>query len=400
MFEVDGTGRSAAAARPGREEPRQSSRPGAAGCCCSRLNGRPDAGQRHDARRSRSTCTCRGACASVRTATSTRTGAARAACRKTRTFDALLDDLELRRAPAARVAPLISVFFGGGTPSLFSPAVDRADAGARAARCCRCAPASRSRSRRTPARSSTRISPAYRAAGVNRVSLGAQSFDDRHLAALGRIHAAAETRPAVAELRAAGLDNFNLDLMYALPEQDLVGARCRYRARARARARAPVALPAHARAGHGVRAAGRRRCRTRTRASRCRRSASRGWRTRDTRSTRSPRTHVRARSCRHNRNYWEFGDYLGVGAGAHGKLTRRWTRSRARRVTARRRVIMAAATPAARIAEEHVIETGGAAVRVLPQCTAAGGRLRHRDVRSADRRCPDPPSSPVCAECA
>src|SRR6185437_6171288 len=60
-------------------------------------------------------------------------------------------------------------------------------------------------------------------AGVNRISLGAQSFDDARLAALGRIHCAAETRRAAAELHAAGLDNFNIDLMYGLPGQD-VGA--------------------------------------------------------------------------------------------------------------------------------------------------------------------------------
>src|SRR5206468_3861830 len=64
----------------------------------------------------------------------------------------------------------------------------------------------------------------YRAAGLTRVSLGAQSFDSRRLAALGRIHSPDETRRAAAELHAAGLDNFNLDLMYALPGQDVAAA--------------------------------------------------------------------------------------------------------------------------------------------------------------------------------
>ena len=64
----------------------------------------------------------------------------------------------------------------------------------------------------------------YAKAGINRVSLGAQSFDAATLAALGRIHGPAEIGVAVAELVAAGLDNFNLDLMYALPGQTLEGA--------------------------------------------------------------------------------------------------------------------------------------------------------------------------------
>src|SRR6202012_206648 len=64
----------------------------------------------------------------------------------------------------------------------------------------------------------------YRAAGVNRISLGAQSFDARQLEALGRIHSPEETRRAAEELHAAGIDNFNLDLMYALPGQDVAAA--------------------------------------------------------------------------------------------------------------------------------------------------------------------------------
>ena len=64
----------------------------------------------------------------------------------------------------------------------------------------------------------------YRAAGVTRVSLGAQSFDAARLAALGRIHSPGDTRNAAEELHAAGMDNFNLDLMYALPGQDVDAA--------------------------------------------------------------------------------------------------------------------------------------------------------------------------------
>src|SRR5690606_3898221 len=110
-------------------------------------------------------------------------------------------------------------FFGGGTPSLVEPQV----IGRLLERARRLFPATRDPEVTLEANPGTiehgRFAE-FRAAGVNRVSLGAQSFDDRHLAALGRIHAARDTRAAVAELRRAGLDNFNLDLMYALPRQE------------------------------------------------------------------------------------------------------------------------------------------------------------------------------------
>ncbi len=164
---------------------------------------------------------------------------------------ALLDDLEYAVADC-RGRPLVSVFFGGGTPSLFSPSsIERVLSQATAL--LPAAPALEITLEANPGTIEHGAFAGYRAAGINRVSLGAQSFEDRHLAALGRIHAASETRAAVSELRAAGLGNFNLDLMYALPAQDRRAGACRHRRRARARTCPPVALPAHARAGHGVR---------------------------------------------------------------------------------------------------------------------------------------------------
>ncbi len=135
---------------------------------------------------------------------------------------ALLDDLDfaVRDLEGRSVG---TVFFGGGTPSLFE-----ADAIA--------AVLERLRSRlptdvdvevtleANPGTVERGAFAAYRDAGVDRVSLGAQSFDDRQLAALGRIHSHGEIEAAVAELRAAALDNFNLDLMYGLPGQPLEAA--------------------------------------------------------------------------------------------------------------------------------------------------------------------------------
>ncbi|HEX5163684.1 MAG TPA: radical SAM protein, partial [Steroidobacteraceae bacterium] len=134
-----------------------------------------------------------------------------------RYIEALLRDLD---AQAGTVAgrPLVSIFLGGGTPSLFSPlAIARLLDHARTRLgfvegveiTLEANPGTIERGRFSE----------YRAAGITRVSLGAQSFDARQLQRLGRIHSADETRRAAEELHAAGLDNFNVDLMYALPEQ-------------------------------------------------------------------------------------------------------------------------------------------------------------------------------------
>src|SRR5262245_38410824 len=135
---------------------------------------------------------------------------------------ALLADLD-GDLDLASGRPVASVFFGGGTPSLFAVESIAALPEGFAAR--------------LPFESGAEVTmeanpgtiehgrfAGYAAAGVNRVSLGAQSFDAAALRSLGRIHGPDEIGIAVAELRAAGLDNFNLDLMYGLPDQALEGA--------------------------------------------------------------------------------------------------------------------------------------------------------------------------------
>jgi oxygen-independent coproporphyrinogen-3 oxidase len=119
----------------------------------------------------------------------------------------------------------------------------------------------------------------------------------------------------------AGFDNFNLDLMYALPEQTLAMAETRPRARARTAAGAHLALPADAGAEHAVRgeAAGRhprRRCQLGHAGALPGAAGRSGFA-----QVRGQRLRTPGRQCAHNLNYWHFGDYLGIGAGAHGKLT-------------------------------------------------------------------------------
>ncbi|HEV7135324.1 MAG TPA: radical SAM family heme chaperone HemW [Steroidobacteraceae bacterium] len=235
-----------------------------------------------------------------------------------RYIEALQRDLEAQ-APAIAGREVLSVFLGGGTPSLFSPS-GVAQLLDTARRHLALAADLEVTLEANPGTIERGRFAEYRAAGVNRVSLGAQSFDDVCLAALGRIHCAAETRRAAAELHAAGLDNFNIDLMYGLPGQD-VGAALRDVEEALALrpshlshyqltieagtvyAGCPPTLP-----DEDVADAMLDACRERLE------------------STGYAQYEVSAyaasgRRCRHNLNYWSFGDYLGIGAGAHGKLT-------------------------------------------------------------------------------
>jgi oxygen-independent coproporphyrinogen-3 oxidase len=229
---------------------------------------------------------------------------------------ALLEDLHFESARHGG-RPLVSIFFGGGTPSLFAGEsigriVEAARAGFGAVAdlevTLEANPGTIERGRFAD----------YRAAGVNRVSLGAQSFDDGHLQALGRIHAAADAARAVDELHAAGLQDFNLDLMYALPRQtpaeslaDLEQAFAlgpthvsHYQLTLEPGtgfARNPPPLPDEDAAwqmqleGQAALAA----------AGYAQYEVSAYART--------------GRQCRHNLNYWRYGDYVGIGAGAHGK---------------------------------------------------------------------------------
>jgi oxygen-independent coproporphyrinogen-3 oxidase len=230
----------------------------------------------------------------------------------------LVRDIEAQ-ALAVTGREVVSVFLGGGTPSLFSPdAIGRVLQAARA-----------HLSFSANAEVTLEANPGtiergrfaeYRAAGVTRVSLGAQTFDAAILKALGRIHSSDETRRAAAELHAAGLANFNLDLMYALPGQDTAGA-------GRDIAEALALAPAHL--SHyqltlepGTVFAARPPALPDEDAAAVMLSACAGRLQAAGFSQYEVSAYARAgQQCRHNLNYWTFGDYLGVGAGAHGKLT-------------------------------------------------------------------------------
>jgi len=263
--------------------------------------------------------------------------------------DALLRDLAFE-APAVAGRRIETIFLGGGTPSLFAPgAIARllegvptlvaVEAGAEVTL------------EANPGTVELERFRGYRAAGVNRLSIGVQSFAPEKLKALGRIHDRAQALRAADAARAAGFDNFNLDLMYGLPGQtpdqaldDISTALALqpphlsvYQLTIEPNtlfAAQPPVLPdddtswtmqqsieqqlaehgfdhyevsAYARPGHG---------------------------------------------CRHNLNYWRFGDYLGIGAGAHGKrsdahgVMRRWKHKHPR-------TYVGAAGSAAAVAGEH-----------------------------------------------
>ena len=233
-------------------------------------------------------------------------------------IDALIEDLAID-AGAAQGRAFASVFFGGGTPSLFSP--DEVGRFVEAARSL--VPFARDVEVTLEANPGTvehgRFG-GYRDAGINRISLGAQTFDADHLRTLGRIHGSGDIARAVDEVRGAGIDNFNLDLMYGLPAQSLQ--------QAVADLDAALALePAHISHYQLTLEPGtvfyhrppplpdsdaiwqmQLDCQERL--------AARGFEHYEVSA------YARAgRRSRHNLNYWRFGDYIGVGAGAHGKLT-------------------------------------------------------------------------------
>jgi putative oxygen-independent coproporphyrinogen III oxidase len=228
-----------------------------------------------------------------------------------RDFDAELPRLRGRR--------IDTVFFGGGTPSLFQPEDFSRLLGALRQRIA-FGHGAEITMEANPGTIERGRFAGYREAGINRVSLGAQSFAPRALEVLGRIHSADDTHRAVAELRAAKLDNFNLDLMYALPEQTLEGA---LRDVEIACALSPSHISYyqltlepgtvfHTRppqlpdedVAWQIQTAGQKLL------------AEAGYVQYEV----SAYAREGAR-CRHNLNYWLFGDYLGIGAGAHGKIS-------------------------------------------------------------------------------
>jgi len=233
-------------------------------------------------------------------------------------IDALLLDLE-RALPDIWGRRIHAVFFGGGTPSLFSAeGIDRILTGVRTLT--QLLSGAEITLEANPGTVEAGKFAGFREAGVTRVSLGIQSFNPRHLRSLGRIHDDTEARRA-AELAATHFDTFNLDLMFALPGQTL----------AEAMVDVDTALtfqPPHLSAyhltlepntpfGHAAPpnlpdddlAADMQQ-------SIEARLAETGMQHYETSAYARPN-----HASRHNLNYWQFGDYLGIGAGAHGKLS-------------------------------------------------------------------------------
>jgi oxygen-independent coproporphyrinogen-3 oxidase len=231
--------------------------------------------------------------------------------------DALIRDLEMS-LPLVWGRKVYSVFIGGGTPSLFSAqAIEKILANVRML-----LPLDVNAEitlEANPGTVEAEKFKGFREAGVNRLSLGVQSFNDAHLKALGRIHDSAEARRAV-EIAQQHFDNINLDLMYALPQQTLQEAEQDVRTALEYAPqhlscyhltlepntlfhRYPPSLPdddASSEMQQRIEAL----------------LADHGYQHYETSAFAQPK-----KQSRHNLNYWQFGDYLGIGAGAHSKIS-------------------------------------------------------------------------------
>ncbi len=233
-------------------------------------------------------------------------------------IDALLADLD-QDLPLADGRALQSIFIGGGTPSVFAPeSIERLLCGVRARLACV-----------TDLEITLEANPGtveqgrfaeFRGAGINRLSIGVQSFDDDLLGRIGRIHGRREAIRAAESAHDAGLANFNLDLMYGLPNQSLDQARddlqtamdlepahlSHYQLTLEPNTwfhRHPPPLPDDDQVWDMQVICQRR-------------MAEQGYIQYEVSAYAQD-----GRQCRHNLNYWQFGDYLGIGAGAHAKLT-------------------------------------------------------------------------------
>ena len=233
-------------------------------------------------------------------------------------IDALIRDLELE-LPLIGSRPIETVFFGGGTPSLFPPQAFERLLGAVRSRATVAADVEVTLEA-NPGTIERGAFAGYRDAGINRVSLGAQSFSTPALARLGRIHAADDTVRAVDELRQAGIVNFNLDLMYALPDQSVADALADVE---KACSLAPTHLSHYqltlepGTVFHSRPPPLPDDEDAWTMQNECQALlAARGYEQYEVSAYASA-----GHRCRHNLTYWRFGDYVGIGAGAHGKLT-------------------------------------------------------------------------------
>ncbi len=233
-------------------------------------------------------------------------------------ISALEADIELEKSRADKRS-IETVFFGGGTPSLFSAkAIDRV-----------LAAFSGKLGLDNDAEITLEANPgtfeaerfsAYRRIGINRLSIGVQSFNDEALAGLGRIHDSSEALAAINIARESGFDNVNIDLMHGLPGQDVAMALADLQTAVSLQPQhiswyqltlepntvfysKPPSLPSH---------------------EQCWEIQQNGKAFLESEGYRQYEVSAWARDdreCRHNLNYWQFADYYGVGAGAHGKLS-------------------------------------------------------------------------------
>lgn len=233
-------------------------------------------------------------------------------------INALFSDLE-SDLDFAQGRSVNTLFIGGGTPSLFSgDAIDRLMTGL-AARL-DFADQFEATMEANPGSAEAKKFSDFRRAGVNRLSLGVQSFQDEKLRALGRVHDSSQARSAIEQLRQAGFDNFNIDLMHGLPEQNQADALFDLEQALSLQPthlswyqltiepntvfnKQPPVLPVEDSLA-AIQDSGEQLL------------AENGYRQYEVSAYSRP-----GRECRHNLNYWSFGDYLALGAGAHGKIT-------------------------------------------------------------------------------
>ena len=273
---------------------------------------------------------------------------------QTNYIDALLSDLSQDIARFQPTTPLSSIFIGGGTPSLFdATAIDTLLRGIRERIDVRID--AEITLEANPGTADAAGFEGYLRAGVNRLSIGVQSLSDPHLKRLERIHDATQARGAVSTAHRAGFDNINLDLMYGLPKQTLSQSRrdiedlielnpqhiSYYQLTLEPNTafhHNPPEVPdsdlvadMHTQGFESLRCA--------------------GFFQYEVSAYGRP-----GRQCRHNLNYWRFGDYLGIGAGAHGKISRTNLGQVARTWKLRHPDAYLAATPDRRIQGERILE--------------------------------------------
>lgn len=233
-------------------------------------------------------------------------------------IDCLLEDLAEEQASVGNRS-IDSIFFGGGTPSLFSaPAISRLLDGI--ADIANLSSNAEITLEANPGTLEAGRYNGYRKAGVNRLSMGVQSFNDIHLSALGRIHSSSQVFKAFRAARTAGFDNINLDVMYGLPQQSLRQAMddldrvielapehvSWYQLTLEPNTlfyQRPPQLPEED-ALCDMMQPGQEKL------------AEAGYQQYEISAYAQ-----KDRQCLHNRNYWQFGDYIGIGAGAHGKVS-------------------------------------------------------------------------------